>query len=164
VIFVALSGALAFLLLLAWRDELALERDWNALIHATPAQAAYEHVRKTLLLEQRAVDFTWGRAAEEEAAGRREEALRLLAVGYEYLSGVTGDRLRLLRRLRLYSRMVSGIAPLPRFRRRLFVLQHGFRALLSIDQSDQQPGRFRVLTEDTCSALRTLLEATERAG
>ena len=118
---VATAAVLLLLLLLASYDEAAINRDWDKVL--TPAgQRAYEELRGRFGRERAAIDLSYDRADQARRTGDRQEAARLLQVGYEYLAQIAPDRERLLDGLKLYSRMCAAIVPLPPLRPTAFKL------------------------------------------
>lgn len=121
-------GCLVVLLVLAFRREHEAEQDWS-LILSPEAGEAYEALRARLTGEERALSFTYDRAAALRGRGDPQEALRMLGVGYDYLADLIPDRMRLLRGLSVYTRMVSGLAPAPANQLRLLALRRSCRAV-----------------------------------
>ena len=110
----AVLGCVVLLLVLGLYNERAAQRDWEEILSPS-GQRAFRTLRERFEAEGSAVDFTYNRAlrARRDRAG---EAVRLLAVGYDFLASTTPDRLQLLRKLSVFSRMVSSMAPLPPIR------------------------------------------------
>jgi hypothetical protein len=117
---IAVLGCVALLLVLGLYNERAAERDWSEILSPS-GQRAFRTLRQRFEAEEQATTYTYGRALRlrSQSSG---EAVRLLAVGQDFLASTTPERLRLLKRLSVFSRMVSSMAPLPPIRPRGFRL------------------------------------------
>ena len=169
---VATAAVLLLLLFLASYDEASVNQDWETLL--TPAGLrAYEDLRDRFDRERAAIDLSYVKAEEARDGGDVEEAGRLLAVGYDYLSLVAPDRERLLDGLKLYSRMCAAIVPLPPLRPTAFRLPQlvtlaGLGMIahhLLVTIPDRFRLRLELLRRGLGIALRALLRGTHaRSG
>ena len=119
------AAVCAVLLALLWWYDSNGPREWDDLLSPAALQA-YAFLQKKFQAEQRAVGWTYARTVAAPAG----DFMRLADAGAAFLAGVVPDRLMLLRRLALYSRMAAAIAPPPnRLQVRLRSMSRSFAAL-----------------------------------
>ncbi len=128
--------------------------EWEDLL-SPDARAAFDYLKQKAALEERLVDKSreWAAAAESRA-----EVARLLAASADYVIGLADDRVALVRKLQLYSRIVAAVAPRDeRLRLRLSVLRRSFAALAQQRTEVDLGERFKALDQETVEACRVLI-------
>jgi hypothetical protein len=111
---VSVLGGLALLAALSLADQHRGE-GWERLRLAA-ASNALRDLQSQYAVERTAADAAYARADASRARGDVDEAVRLMNVGYEYLSELAQDRRAYLSEMALYCRLVSAIVPLPPLR------------------------------------------------
>ncbi len=116
----SLLGGLALLAALSLADQNRGE-GWERL-RLLAASNALRELQSQYALERTAAEAANARADASRARGDAAEAVRLMDVGYRYLSELAQDRRAYLGEMALYCRLVSAIVPLPPLRPRQFQL------------------------------------------
>lgn len=117
---VSVLGGLALLAALSLADQHHGE-GWERLRLAA-ASNALRDLKSQYAVERVAAEAAYARADASRARGDADEALRLMDVGYQYLSELAQDRRAYLGEMALYCRLVSAIVPLPPLRPSQFQL------------------------------------------
>jgi hypothetical protein len=116
-----LLGGLVLLVALSLYDQRAQARDWEGALEPG-LQAALNDFDARFKGERELASLAYADADVSRAAGDVETAKTMLAAGYAYLEGLANQRRNGLRQMVRYSRMVSGIVPLPPLRPSQFQL------------------------------------------
>jgi len=119
-VIVSVLGGLALLAALSLADQHRGE-GWERLRLAA-ASTALRDLQSQYAIERTAAEAAYARADASRARGDVDEAVRLMDVGYQYLSELAQDRRAYLGEMALYCRLVSAIVPLPPLRPRQFQL------------------------------------------
>jgi hypothetical protein len=149
---VALVAGAALVGSMWWYDARG-RGEWEALL-SHEARQAQEVLRAKFRAEERAVSSSLDRAEAGEA--------RLAEAAARFIAGTVPERLRLLRRLELYWRLVSGIVPPPAMRLR--ALQAGFQSLIRPGRLNDVRAELRALDAETLEACGVLLSVLNRVG
>lgn len=117
---VSVVGGLALLAALSLADQHRGE-GWERL-RVAAASNALRDLKSQYAIERTAAEAAYSRADASRARGDVDEAVRLMDVGYQYLSELAQDRRAYLGEMALYCRLVSAIVPLPPLRPSQFKL------------------------------------------
>jgi hypothetical protein len=93
-------------------DRAATVRRWHFVLNL-PARRAVAALRQQMELEQALARQALAAAARAREAGRLQDAVSVLRAAVDVLEEAGADRLTRLRAMRVYSRMVRAIQPLP---------------------------------------------------
>ncbi len=96
--------------------------DWEYLLDAKGARA-YRELCDEFRIDRKLIDHAYGEALAASYRESRQETVRLLDIGFRFLSEISDDRERLLSQLACYARMISTITPPPPLSPRRFHLR-----------------------------------------
>jgi hypothetical protein len=164
------ASTIVLLAVVGLNNEQRAHARWEMVLSAKGYQA-FATLRQRFLAEQEAAQATYEDALQARERST-EEALRLLEIGYGFLAYTTADRMALLKKLSLYSRLVFAMEPLPPVRPHAFQLRSlsriaGLAGLLHhllVATTERFRLRLFVLRRGFPMALRALLQSGRGIG
>jgi hypothetical protein len=115
------ASTIVLLAVVGLNNERLAHARWEMVLSAKGYQA-FATLRRRFQAEQEAAEATYADALRARERST-EEALRLLDIGYDFLTYTTADRIALLKKLSLFSRLVFAMEPLPAVGPRAFQLR-----------------------------------------
>lgn len=107
---VAAGGMMLILYLFGRRNERAVRRDWDMLLHPR-GEKVYKKIEARMQSNIDLAELTYEEAFTVRELGSLDEAKHLLDVGFRVIEQFSPNMLRLLSAMATFSRMVSAMAP-----------------------------------------------------